>query len=355
MADTEQVRGVLRKLMHPEIKSSLVDLGMIQSADLQDEEVTVTLALPFKEVPIRDQLVGSVRGELQRAYPGRKAVVKLVEMSQQERAAFMAASEGGPRPAQSGNRIDRVLAVLSGKGGVGKSSVAALLAVALRRRGWTVGVLDADITGPSIPKMFGLRQLPPPEPEGMLPAVTGGGIKVMSINLLLQDEQQAVIWRGPLISGAIKQFWGEVLWGRLDYLVVDLPPGTSDASLTVMQSIPLSGVVLVSSPQDLAGMVVAKAARMARQMRAPMLGLIENMSYLRCPRCNERIEVFGASHAAAEARQLGVALLGQLPLDPELARHCDSGQVEAYPAELFQEIADTIEAGVPAMRSRPTP
>jgi len=261
MADNEQVRAVLRKLMHPEIKSSLVDLGMIQSADLQGEEVTVTLALPFKEVPIRDQLVGSVRGELQKAYPGRKAAVKLVEMSQQERAAFMAASEGGPRPAQSGNHIDRVLAVLSGKGGVGKSSVAALLAVALRRRGWTVGVLDADITGPSIPKMFGLRQLPPPEPEGMLPAVTGGGIKVMSINLLLQDEQQAVIWRGPLISGAIKQFWGEVLWGRLDYLVVDLPPGTSDASLTVMQSIPLSGAVLDTSPQDLARVYHPQAAK----------------------------------------------------------------------------------------------
>jgi Mrp family chromosome partitioning ATPase len=243
--------------------------------------------------------------------------------------------------------------VLSGKGGVGKSSVAALLAVAFQRRGAKVGVLDADITGPSIPKIFGLRQLPPPAPGGMLPARTGSGIKVMSINLLLHDERQAVIWRGPLISGAIKQFWGDVLWGPLDYLLVDLPPGTSDASLTVMQSIPLSAVLLVTSPQDLAGMVVAKAAHMARQMKAPILGLVENMSYLLCPRCNERIEAFGPSQARKAALTIGVPLLGQLPLDPELARHCDSGQIEAYAAESFSKIADAVQQGVPATKTKP--
>jgi Mrp family chromosome partitioning ATPase len=351
--ESDEVMDVLRRVMHPEIKRSLVELGMIRAVDVQGDEVAVTLALPFKGIPIRDQLVSSVRQELQKAYPGRRTAVRMVEMSQRERAAFMTASEGGPQPAQSVNLIDCVVAVLSGKGGVGKSSVAALLAVALRRRGRSVGVLDADITGPSIPMMFGLRQLPPPGPEGLLPAITSGGVKVISINLLLQDETQAVIWRGPLISSAIKQFWTEVLWGRLDYLIVDLPPGTSDASLTVMQSIPLNGVVLVSSPQDLAGMVVAKAARMAMQMQAPLLGLIENMSYLRCPKCNERIEVFGSGHAAAEARQLGVALLGQLPLDPELARHCDLGQVEAYPAELFQPIADLIETALSPAQARP--
>jgi len=162
-----------------------------------------------------------------------------------------------------------------------------------------------------------------------------------------------VIWRGPLISGAIKQFWGDVLWGPLDYLIVDLPPGTSDASLTVMQSIPLSGVVLVTSPQDLAGMVVAKAAHMARQMKAPILGLIENMSYLHCPRCSERIEVFGPSQAMKAALKMGVPLLGELPLDPELARQCDSGQVEAYAAESFQRISDAVEKGVPATKTKP--
>jgi Mrp family chromosome partitioning ATPase len=353
MADSEQVLSVLRKVLHPEIKRSLVDLGMVKGVSVQGGELAVTLALPFKEIPIRDELIRSVRQELQKAYPGQKTEVKLVEMSQQERAAFMAASEGGPKPAQSANRIDRVIAVLSGKGGVGKSSVAALLAVAFQRRGKKVGVLDADITGPSIPKMFGLHQLPPPASAGILPARTSSGVKVISINLLLQDEQQAVIWRGPLISGAIKQFWGDVLWGPLDYLVVDLPPGTSDASLTVMQSIPLSGVVLVTSPQDLAGMVVAKAAHMARQMKAPILGLIENMSYLHCPRCSERIEVFGPSQAMKAALKMGVPLLGELPLDPELARQCDSGQIEAYAAESFQRIADAVEKGVPATKTKP--
>jgi Mrp family chromosome partitioning ATPase len=353
MADSEQVLSVLRKVLHPEIKRSLVDLGMVKGVSVQGGELAVTLALPFKEIPIRDELIRSVRQELQKAYPGQKTEVKLVEMSQQERAAFMAASEGGPKPAQSANRIDRVIAVLSGKGGVGKSSVAALLAVAFQRRGKKVGVLDADITGPSIPKMFGLHQLPPPASAGILPARTSSGVKVISINLLLQDEQQAVIWRGPLISGAIKQFWGDVLWGPLDYLVVDLPPGTSDASLTVMQSIPLSGVVLVTSPQDLAGMVVAKAAHMARQMKAPILGLIENMSYLHCPRCSERIEVFGPSQAMKAALKMGVPLLGELPLDPELARQCDSGQIEAYAAESCQRIADAVEKGVPATKTKP--
>ncbi len=353
MGKSERIMSALRRVTHPEIKRSLVELGMIKGVNVNDDRVTVTLALPFKEIPIRDQLVAGVRQAVQQAHPRGKVDVQLAEMTQQERAAFMAASEGGSGPVQSANRIDRVIAVLSGKGGVGKSSVASLLAVSLRRQGKEVGVLDADITGPSIPKMFGLRELPPPGAKGILPARTTTGIKVISINLLLQNERQAVIWRGPLISGAIKQFWNDVLWGSLEYLVVDLPPGTSDASLTVMQSVPLSGVVLVTSPQDLAGMVVAKAAHMARQMKAPILGLIENMSHLHCPRCNQRIEVFGPSQAANAALTMGVPLLGQLPLDPELARYCDSGQIEAYAAESFQGIAEAVEKGVPATQTKP--
>jgi len=348
MADSQEVLAVLRKVMHPEIKRSVVDLGMIKGVETSGDRVAVTLALPFAEVPIRDELTESVLAEIGMAHPQLKASVRIVEMSQQERAAFMGASEGEPRPARAVNRIERVVAVLSGKGGVGKSSVAALLAVSLRRRGKRVGVLDADITGPSIPKMFALRQAPPPEAGGIMPATTAGGIEVMSINLLLEHEEQAVIWRGPLISSAIKQFWTDVRWGVLDYLVLDLPPGTSDASLTVMQSIPLDGIVLVSSPQDLAGMVVAKAARMARQMKAPILGLVENMSYLRCPRCGERIEAFGASRAEEGARKMGVSLLGAMPLDPELARRCDAGQLEAYDPGPFSAIADAIERALPA-------
>ncbi|MFP4012310.1 MAG: P-loop NTPase [Spirochaetaceae bacterium] len=343
MSRSEQILKVLRGVMHPELDRDLVDLGMIERAEKRDGRIIVTVAVPFKEIPIRDELVNRVRRALKEAYREQDAEVTLVEMSQQARAAFMAAAQGGAGAAESANHVDRVVAVLSGKGGVGKSSVAALLATALRRRGKQVGVLDADITGPSIPKMFGLRSLPEPVSGGILPAVTPGGIKVISINLFMQDEQQALIWRGPLISKAIKQFWGDVLWERLDYLVVDLPPGTSDASLTVMQSIPLDGVLLVTSPQDLAGMVVAKAAHMAGQMKAPILGMVENMSFILCPYCHERIEVFGPSHAGEHASGLGVRLIGRLPLDPELGRLCDTGRIEEYPAEAFEPVVGEIE------------
>jgi Mrp family chromosome partitioning ATPase len=232
--------------------------------------------------------------------------------------------------------------------------VASLLAVVLRREGERVGILDADITGPSIPKMFfpnGAR--PGLSPLGLLPAETEMGIKVMSINLLLESEDQAVVWRGPLIGGAIKQFWGDVFWGDLDYLIVDLPPGTSDASLTVMQSLPLSGIVLVTSPQDLAGMVVRKAAQMAQHLAVPILGLVENMSYAVCPGCGERLEVFGPSRAWAVALRLGIPLLGRIPLDPQLSIRCDAGQVEGYPAEGFVSIAEQITSRAPEARTTP--
>ena len=353
MITKEQVLDALRQVVHPEMKRNLVDLGMIKEVVVRDGSVGFALVLPFKEVPIKEDLVRSVRQAVATLDSGLEVEVKLAEMSQQERAAFMTAADGGPKPAQSANKVDRVVAVLSGKGGVGKSSVAALLAVALQRHGERVGVLDADITGPSIPKMFGLHRPPPMGSMGMLPAKTETGIEVMSINLLLPDEDQAVVWRGPLISKAIKQFWGEVMWGHLDYLIVDLPPGTSDASLTVMQSIPLNGIVLVTSPQDLAGMVVRKAARMAQQMGAPILGVVENMSSITCPKCGEKIEVFGPSQALHTTVQLGVPLLGRLPLDPELARRCDAGEIEEYGAELFKPIAEKVGDRVPATRTVP--
>jgi len=354
MITSEQVFDALRQIMHPEMKRNLVELGMIKDVTVGNDGVTLTLMLPFKEVPIKDDLVRSVREAVASLDSELPVDVKLGEMSQQERTAFMTAAEGGPKMAQSVNDVDHVIAVLSGKGGVGKSSVAALLAVALQRRGERVGVLDADITGPSIPKMFGLHETPPMGPMGILPAETPEGIKVMSINLLLPSEDEAVIWRGPLISSAIKQFWQDVAWGNLDYLIVDLPPGTSDASLTVMQSIPLNGIVLVTSPQDLAGMVVRKAARMAQHMGAPILGLVENMSYVVCPKCGEKIEVFGPSRAMQTAMHLGVPLLGHLPLDPELARRCDAGEVEAYDAELFEPVVDQVVKQVPATKTVPT-
>ena len=243
------------------------------------------------------------------------------------------------------NNVRHVIAILSGKGGVGKSLVSSLLATSLRRQGYEVGILDADITGPSIPKMFfpGSVQIAS-DPKWLRPAVTDSGIKVMSINLILPNENQAVIWRGPLIARAIQQFWEDVMWGQLDYLIVDLPPGTSDASLTVMQSLPLSGAVLVTAPQNLAGMVVKKASQMANHLQIPILGLVENMSYFTCPDGGKQYDIFGPSHAQEVADSLEVPFLGRLPIDPEIAILCDQGLVEQYPAEAFRPIVDHIVA-----------
>jgi Mrp family chromosome partitioning ATPase len=347
MMTEEQVFQALRGVMHPEFKRDLVKLEMIKGVAVEDGLVTVTLALPFIDVPVKGDLVRGVKEALSGLDSMTQIEVGLVEMSQRERAAFMDKAGGEPGPAASANDVSQVVAVLSGKGGVGKSSVAALLAVALRRREKRVGVLDADITGPSIPMVFGLHEQPPMSPLGILPVETATGIKVMSINLLLQSEDQAVIWRGPLISNVIKQFWRDVAWGKLDYLIVDLPPGTSDASLTVMQSIPLSGVVLVTSPQDLAGMVVRKAAQMAQKMGAPIVGLVENMSYVTCPDCGREIQVFGPSQAMQTAVKLGVPLLGRLPLDSELACRCDAGEIEGYETSLLDPIVEPLMSHVP--------
>jgi Mrp family chromosome partitioning ATPase len=348
MITKEHVMAALRQVMHPELERDLVELGMIAQVAVQDSQVSVTLALPFLEIPIRDDLVNAAKEAVQTLDPALQVQVQPIEMSQRERAAFMAKSDRGePRAASSANEIAHAIAVLSGKGGVGKSSVAALLAVALRRRGKRVGVLDADITGPSIPTMFGLHQQPVTSPLGIVPVETKTGIKVMSINLLLASQDQAVIWRGPLISSVIKQFWNDVVWGKLDYLIVDLPPGTSDASLTVMQSIPLSGVVLVTSPQDLAGMVVRKAAQMVARLGAPIVGLVENMSYVTCPACGERIEAFGPSQAMQTANRVQVPLLARLPLDAALARRCDAGEIEMYETPLLEALVEPLLDEVP--------
>jgi len=349
----EEVVDALRGVIHPQNKRNLVELGMIQGVSVRSDNVTVTLALPFMEIAIKDDLVSRVRKAITELDPALKISVNLVQMTQKERTEFFAKTEDGDKSAQSANRITHVVAMLSGKGGVGKSSMAALVAIALRGQEKHVGVLDADITGPSIPRMFGLHDPPAMGPIGILPIETATGIKVMSMNLLLRTEDEAVIWRGPLISKTIKQFWGEVVWGHLDYLIVDLPPGTSDASLTVMQSIPLTGVILVTSPQDLAGMIVRKAARMVEHMGAPILGLVENMSYAICPRCGERIEVFGPSQAMHTAEQLGSPLLGRLPLDPDLARRCDDGTIEGYSSEALQAITKRLAKRILETRTEP--
>lgn len=231
--------------------------------------------------------------------------------------------------------IKHVVAVMSGKGGVGKSSVTALLATALRRQGLQVGILDADITGPSIPRLFGVHRRPEIAEMGMFPARSETGVEIMSLNLLLDKEDDPVIWRGPLIGGAVKQFWTDVIWGELDYLLIDLPPGTGDSPLTVMQILPLDGLIIVTSPQELANMVVRKAINMAEKMRVPIIGLVENMSYAICPHCTERWELFGPSRGSQVAKGTGIPFLGAIPLDPELTALCDKGAVEKYDGEVI--------------------
>jgi len=351
----EQVRDALRGVMDPELGRNIVELGMVRDIAVEADEVSFTFALTTLACPLQDRMVADAREAISRLDGNLQVAVRRVEMSKEEKEQLLGQAKGEKEKplAERMNEIRHVVAVMSGKGGVGKSSIAALLAVLLRRQGNRVGVLDADITGPSIPKMFGLHELPKTSPLGLLPVETKTGIKVMSINLLLQSEDQAVIWRGPLISGAIVQFWSQVFWRDLDYLIIDLPPGTSDASLTVMQSIPISGILLVTSPQDLAGMVVRKAAQMAFQLNVPLLGLVENMSYVTCPKCGERIDVFGRSQALETALQLGVSFLGRLPLDPEMSSLCDAGQIEDYAAEAFKEIGEQIVARVPDTVAKP--
>lgn len=234
------------------------------------------------------------------------------------------------------NDIKHVLAVISGKGGVGKSSVTALMAVGLARQGYKVGILDADITGPSIPKMFGLKDRPDAFDNHILPVKTPLGIAVMSLNLLLPAEDDPVIWRGPILSNVVKQFWTDVVWGNLDYLVVDLPPGTGDIPLTVMQSLPLDGLVVVTSPQNLSLMVVKKAIKMAEYLGIPILGMVENMSYLKCPKCGEEIHLFGVSRAEDVTCRAGIRLIEVLPVDPELAELSDRGRIEEYETDAFR-------------------
>ncbi|WP_129723312.1 Mrp/NBP35 family ATP-binding protein [Xylanivirga thermophila] len=241
--------------------------------------------------------------------------------------------------------IKNVIAIMSGKGGVGKSSVTALTAVFLRQKGYKVAILDADVTGPSIPKLFGLRDKARGTETAILPSETATGIKVMSTNLLLDAEDQPVIWRGPIIAGVIKQFYEDVMWGDVDFMLVDLPPGTGDVPLTVMQSLPLDGIIVVSSPQQLVDMIVKKAIHMAQDMNVPILGIVENMSYIKCPKCGEEISLFGKSTAPQTANNMGIPFLGGLPILPDVAELSDEGRIELVNnihTDFFEEIGDKL-------------
>ena len=240
-------------------------------------------------------------------------------------------------------RIKHVIGIVSGKGGVGKSFVTSSLASMMAKAGYKIGILDADITGPSIPKMFGVHGPAIGDDNGTFPIEAEDGTKIMSINLLLEDEEQPVIWRGPVIAGAVKQFWTDVQWGDVDYLFVDMPPGTGDVPLTVFQSLPVNGAVIVTSPQDLVRMIVEKAYKMVRQMNIPVLGIVENYSYVKCPNCDEEIHIYGDSHIEDVAKELGISVLGKLPMDQKFAKAADAGEIYAVENDYLTEAKTVLE------------
>ena len=262
-------------------------------------------------------------------------------------SANCASREGGSPDfsikANPHSRVKKVIGVVSGKGGVGKSIVASLLSVILRRRGCETAILDADITGPSIPRAFGVKGQLMASEEGIYPAQSTTGVKMVSLNLLLDNETDPVVWRGPVIAGTVKQFWSDVMWGDVDFMFVDMPPGTGDVPLTVFQSLPVDGILIVTSPQELVGMIVEKAVNMARMMNIPVLGVVENMAYFQCDECGKRHDIFGASHVDEIAERYGIAVTARMPLSPGLAAACDAGRIELIEAAWLEGVADALQ------------
>ncbi len=246
------------------------------------------------------------------------------------------------------SKVRKVIAVVSGKGGVGKSLVTSMLAAEMQRRGHRCAVLDADITGPSIPKSFGIHEHATGTEEFLIPVTTHSGIQIMSINLILENETEPVVWRGPVIAGAVTQFWTDVVWSDVDYMFVDMPPGTGDVPLTVFQSLPIDGVIIVTTPQDLVSMIVAKAVNMASMMNVPVLGMVENMSYFVCPDCGKKHEIFGESRAQAVADSFGIPQVAKIPIDPVITTMVDAGEVEHVSGEFVSDLVDSLEKNLPA-------
>ncbi len=378
----ESVMTALRPVIDPEIGLSIVDLGMVKDVKVSGDDVYVKIALTVPGCP----LVGKIREDVQTVLKDAAAVnVEFITMTDAEREIVREKirenidkevraqeqdqtrpqGEGqvpgnedageGQRPITYRNKqpvtgitqlakpgIRNVIAIASGKGGVGKSFVTGMLASELARQGYLVGVLDADITGPSMAKIFGLSGRLKGGPEGVIPAETKLGIKVMSMNLVLEKPDDALVWRGPILNSVIRQMYTDVDWGDLHFLLIDLPPGTSDAPLTVYQSMPVNGVVIVSTPQDLASMIVKKAIKMAKTMKIPVLGLTENMSYLKCPSCGERLQIFGQSRGKTNAEEMDIPFLGAIPLDPKIPELSDKGQIEDYESPEVKETAKSI-------------
>jgi len=358
LVDKNLVLEKLRGVLDPEIGRSIVDLKMVRDISASDGNVYVKIALTVAHCPLAKTLQADVEKAVRELEDVRSVKVETTTMSRKELEELKQQLQPGPAPSTPskggpgiGPGIERlgkrgvrsIIAVISGKGGVGKSFVTSMLASELKRCGYEVGVLDADLTGPSIAKVLGVSGKPYKGPGGgIVPLRTKTGIKVMSINLVLDDPSMPVVWRGPIVNSVIRQLYWDVDWGDLHYLLVDLPPGTSDAPLTVFQSLPLDGVIVVSSPQDLASMIVSKAVNMAKKMDVPILGLVENMSYLKCPGCGKTMNVFGESKGENLASSLGVSFLGAIPLDPAIAKLSDEGKIEEYSNSIIEGIVNEL-------------
>jgi Mrp family chromosome partitioning ATPase len=359
MVTKENVMQVLKNVKDPEIGASIVNLGMVKAVEVHGSTVRVDIALTVPNCPLRD----AIRDDVIKAVSGIEGVarvdVQLSSMTDQERDRVSQTLRNRPTAEQSTvqqtwrsqatgidklpkGKIGQIIAVTSGKGGVGKSLVTALLAVELRRHDFSVGILDADLTGASIAKIFGVKDGPIQTPTGLAPPASRAGVKLVSMNLLMDRDDAALVWRGPMINSAIRQLYSDLEWGELDFLLVDLPPGTSDAPLTVFQSLPLDAVLIVSSPQDLAVTIVAKAINMAKIMNAPILGLIENMSHVTCPDCGRRIELFGKSKGQEASDAANIEFLGSIPVNPVISQLCDEGRIEEYKSPEFQAIAQRL-------------
>ena len=348
MTDNQELIEKLRQVIDPEIGLNIVDLGMVRGIRTSEGTAFVNIALTVKGCPLANTIENDITKILSKEPGIANVAVNMTSMTKEElndlgsRLKQLRATQKsvGKAPGLSAgiDKLDRkgiknIIAVMSGKGGVGKSFVTAVIAIELRRQGYEVGILDADITGPSIAKIFGLSGKPLADEKGVLPKITQSGIKVMSMNLLLDTPDTPVIWRGPIINGVIRQLFNDVNWGDLHFLLVDLPPGTGDAPLTVFQSLPVDATIVVSTPQDLAMLIVRKSINMTRQMNIPLAGIIENMSYMTCPHCSDRIEMFEESGIEETASKLGVKFLGKLPFDPLINRLADQGQLERYTSE----------------------
>ncbi|MEM3387202.1 MAG: Mrp/NBP35 family ATP-binding protein [Nitrososphaerales archaeon] len=354
MLTKSKILEALSEVVDPEIGLNIVELGMVRDIKVEDGVVKILIALTVPSCPLANTIKSDVEKNVKKLNGVKAVSVETTSMSKEEldRLKEKLQQKFGKKAATTGiekldkKNIAHIIAVVSGKGGVGKSSVSALLATELRRMGYEVGVLDADVTGPSIAKLFNLTDRPRISQNGILPPTTKSGIKAISVNLLLDDPEQAVVWRGPIVSNVIKQLYSEVDWGDLHFLIIDLPPGTSDAPLTVYQSIPIDGVVVVSTPQDLALMIVAKAVNMARSIKVPVLGLIENMGYLICPHCGGKINLFGEPKGEKAAKKFNIPFLGVIPLDPKMTELADKGLIEDYQSIGFTEVANNFKNNV---------